>query len=146
MSGADPALLAGLRLLRARAWFEAHEALEDLWREHPEGQRREALQALIQHAVALEHLARGNALGAFNVWSRAKARAKKLPGELEGIDLAGWGAALERFYAEVDLAQRVRGQLEGGVAAGEAHIELPPLPPAATWPNPPLSEEIEAQL
>lgn len=146
MSDPDPRLLEGLRLLRAREWFEAHEALEDLWREQPEGDWRELLQALIQHAVALEHLKRGNALGTFKVWSRAKGKVQKLPAELNGIEIGPWSEALEAFYQEVDLAKRVQGQLEGGVAAGEEHIQLEPLPAEATWPIPQLAPELLAQL
>jgi len=142
----DPRLLEGLRLLRAREWFEAHEALEDLWREEPAGEWRDLLQTLIQHAVSLEHLKRGNALGTFKVWSRAKAKAAKLPEALNGIDLAGWGAALEAFYGEVDLAKRVQGQLEGGVAAGDEHIQLEPLPADERWPIPSLAPELDALL
>ncbi|MEZ6187146.1 MAG: DUF309 domain-containing protein [Planctomycetota bacterium] len=142
----DPRVLEGLRLLRARQWFDAHEELEAVWREEPAGEWREALQTLIQHAVALEHLKRGNALGTFKVWSRAKAKGAKLPAEVGGIALGAWAQALEAFYREVDLAQRVQGQLEGSVPAGDAPIELTPLPPEADWPLPRFSPDLEAQL
>src|SRR5690606_23946329 len=65
----DPRLLEGLRLLLARRWYDAHEALEGPWGELEPGPWREVLQGLIQQCVALEHLRRDNALGAFNVWS-----------------------------------------------------------------------------
>ena len=50
----------------ARDYFEAHEALEDPWREMERGEAwADVLQGLIQLAVALEHLKRDNSLGAF---------------------------------------------------------------------------------
>lgn len=148
MTERDPRFLTGVRQLVAREWFEAHESLEDLWRELEEapdaGERRAVLQGIIQHAVALEHLSRGNALGCFNVWSRAKAKLAKLEPWALGIGIGPWGEAIAAFYQEVDLANRVRQQLEGGVAAGEEHLDLPALPPAEAWPAPPLSAELAA--
>lgn len=145
---ADPRLEEGLRLLRARAWFDAHEAFEPVWHEREAGPEREALQAVIQLCVALEHLRRGNALGCFNVWSRAKAKLAPLAkldgwdGVVDGIGVEAWCAAMGPFFEEARLADRVKAQLEGGVAAGAEHLDasaFPPLPPAEGWPLPPLS-------
>ena len=147
----DPRLLEGLRLLCARRWYDAHEALEGPWGELEPGPWREVLQALIQHCVALEHLRRDNALGAFNVWSRARGKLKGAPEWVAGIGVGPWGAALERFYAEADLATRVQTQLEGGVAAEglgprEGRAALADLPAAETWPVPPLDDALRAAL
>jgi predicted metal-dependent hydrolase len=143
---ADPRLIAGLRRLLARKWFDAHESMEELWRETDESEveRRAALQGIIQHAVALEHLQRGNALGAFNVWSRAKGKLAKVDPWALGVGIGEWGEAIEAFYKQVNLADRVRQQLEGGIAAGEEHLDLPDLPALETWPIPPLSDDLAA--
>ena len=66
-------------LWNRRKFFEAHEALEDLWL-CVEGEEKEILQALIQLAVALEHDARGNAKGSAKVLASARARLARLPG------------------------------------------------------------------
>jgi hypothetical protein len=143
----DPRFLTGIELLRSRKWFDAHEALEDLWGETEPGAWREFLQGLIQHAVALEHLQRGNALGCFNVWSKARGKLKALDDWVAGVGVGPWSEVLVRFYTDdVGLADRVRQQLEGGVAAGEEHIDMGALPPLETWPQPPLSSELEARL
>lgn len=42
----------GLRLIREGAYWEAHEALEQIWKSAPAGPGREAIQALIQFAAA----------------------------------------------------------------------------------------------
>lgn len=146
----DPRILEGLRLLLARDYFEAHEALEDPWREMERGEAwADVLQGLIQLAVALEHLKRDNSLGAFNVWQKAKGKLRKAPEWAGGIGVGPWAAAVEAHMTRSGLAERVKFQLEGGVAAGEEHLQandLPPLPPAEEWPVPPLSEELAARL
>ena len=54
------------RLFDAGEYFEAHEVLEDLWRV-TEGPDRKFYQGLIQLAVVLHHVRRGNVVGARNV-------------------------------------------------------------------------------
>jgi uncharacterized protein len=143
----DPRFHAGLSLTLAREWYEAHEVLEELWREHPEGADRECLQGIIQQLVALTHLQRGNALGAFKVWNRARGKLSGV-GAWAGIELGAWCEALTGFYTgEANLSQRVTGQLEGGLPAeGTAHQEQLPLPPAQTWPVPALTPGLAARL
>lgn len=142
--------MEGLRLLLARDYFEAHEALEDPWREMERGEAwADVLQGLIQLAVALEHLKRDNWMGAFNVWQKAKAKLRKAPEWAAGIGVSAWSEAVGEHMTRSGLAERVKFQLEGGIAAGEEHIQassLPPLPPAEEWPVPSLSEELQARL
>src|SRR5690606_15027957 len=64
----------GLALARARAWFEAHEALEDAWRDERDPRRRELLRALVHACVSLEHRRRGNPTGADLQLAKARAR------------------------------------------------------------------------
>lgn len=124
----DPRWRRGRGLLARGEWFEAHEVLEDLWREHPPGPEREALQGLIQAAVALEHLRRGNPVGAAKVWGRAQARWEALESWPLGADLARWAEALVVFWRRVDLEAQVR--------AARAGLPGQPLPPPADWPLP----------
>ena len=53
----DPRFLEGVNHFNAGEFFEAHEVWEDLWMECPAAERR-FVQALIQAAVAVYHLAR----------------------------------------------------------------------------------------
>ncbi len=59
----DPRYLRGIDLFNRRAYFDAHEAWESLWREQ-EGPDRQFLKGLIQVAVCLHHFGRGNLRGA----------------------------------------------------------------------------------
>jgi hypothetical protein len=135
-------------LIQSRRWLEAHDALEALRGEAEEGSPlRSCLQALTQQLLALDHLGRGNALECFNVWSRARGTVKKLDDWVAGVGVGPWSEALMGFYtADVNLADRVKQQLEGGIAAGAEHIDMGPLPPLTTWPVPALTPELEARL
>ena len=52
----------GLRLIRAGAYFAAHEELEDEWRAAPTAER-DFLQGLVHVAVAWYQAGRGNRVG-----------------------------------------------------------------------------------
>lgn len=124
----DPRWRRGLALLRERAWFEAHEALEDCWRELPAGPEREAAQGVIQAAVALEHLRRGNAIGAEKVWVRAQARWARLASWPLEPELAGWARAVADFLEKVALPKQAEARRQGHPPA--------PLPLPSSWPVP----------
>ena len=65
-------LAYGLALLNEGSFFEAHEALEDAWRESPRGTPlRRHLQGMVQVAVAFHHQSRENLAGARSVLDRA---------------------------------------------------------------------------
>jgi hypothetical protein len=65
-------LQRGLVLFNSARFFEAHEALEDVWREAPRQSRlRRHLQGLVQLAVAFHHQSTGNRVGARSVLERA---------------------------------------------------------------------------
>jgi hypothetical protein len=52
----------GLELIRAGEYFEAHEELEDEWRDAP-AEERDFLQGLVHVSVAWLHAGRGNRPG-----------------------------------------------------------------------------------
>ena len=60
----------GIQLFNTGEFFEAHEVLEDVWREAPASEKQ-FLQGLIQVAVALHHHSQGNLVGARSVLERA---------------------------------------------------------------------------
>ena len=66
-------LEAGLELIRAGAYFEAHEELEDEWREAPP-EERDFLQGLVHVAVAWLHAGRGNRPGCERQLVKARRR------------------------------------------------------------------------
>jgi len=62
----------GLTLFNSGHFFDAHEALEDVWREAPRHSHlRRHLQGLVQLAVAFHHQSTGNRVGARSVLERA---------------------------------------------------------------------------
>jgi len=91
----------GIDLFNRSAFFECHEALEEIWTpEH--GPRRLFLQSIIHIAVAFYHVQRGNYLGAER---QLKKGLKKMAGylpECEGIDTA------ELYRAAAEALERVR--------------------------------------
>lgn len=63
---------AALGLFNQKMFFEAHEALEDLWRGvAASSPAKKHLQGLVQLAVAFHHESRGNWRGAKSVFDRA---------------------------------------------------------------------------
>ncbi|HAC81047.1 MAG: DUF309 domain-containing protein [Candidatus Binatia bacterium] len=118
-----------LDLIRSRQWFEAHESLEDLWRE-AEGKRRRHLQGLLHIVVSLEHLRRGNPRGCQGQWDKARQRLADVPPCFAGLEIPGWMDELEVFFRRLDLA-----------AAAEARLFTQPIPEIETWPIPALAQD-----
>jgi hypothetical protein len=89
----------GVRLYNAGRYWEAHEALEQVWRAAPEAERA-LWQGLIQAAAALLHQERGNAHGVRVVGDGALAKLAAPPPPGFPIDTARFAAALERCLRE----------------------------------------------
>jgi predicted metal-dependent hydrolase len=94
----------GLELIRAGAYFEAHEELEDEWREAP-APERDFLQGLVHVAVAWYHAGRDNRPGCERQLEKAARRLGPYRPSHRGVDV-------ESVLAQVAGAQR-------RVAAGE---------------------------
>jgi len=84
----------------AARFYDAHEALEDLWRQQ-EGPDKAFLQGLVQLAVALHHHSTGNREGARSVLERAAVNLAQAPDDVLGIamrplrqSVAQWQQAL----------------------------------------------------
>lgn len=105
----------GLVLFNTGRYFDAHEAWEEAWHQVT-GVRRDFYQGLIQCAVALEHVRRGNPHGALMVLARAKPRFAELTSPYMGIDWETLVQQLEAFLAPLRdlprerLAPRQHGQ------------------------------------
>jgi hypothetical protein len=90
----------GLALFNAGAFFECHETWETCWRGLELGPKRLFYQALIQCAVALAHLKRGNRRGGLTLRRRAQAKLAALPPVFMGIDLVRFAADMDSALAE----------------------------------------------
>ena len=98
----------GIELIREGAYFEAHEELEDEWREAPP-EERDFLQGLVHVAVAWHHAARGNRPGCERQLEKAARRLGPYAPRHRGLDVAA-------ILASVDEARRTvaEGSLELG--------------------------------
>ncbi|HSI97061.1 MAG TPA: DUF309 domain-containing protein [Gaiellaceae bacterium] len=76
----------GLDLIRAGAYFEAHEELEDEWRDAPQPER-DFLQGLVHVAVAWHHAARGNRPGCERQLEKAERRLEPYRPAHRGVDV-----------------------------------------------------------
>jgi predicted metal-dependent hydrolase len=94
-------LEAGLTLMRAERWFDAHEALEDEWREAP-APERDFLQGLVHVTVAWHHASRGNAPGASRQLTKAARRLGPYAPAHRGVDVARVLGQVEAAAARVD--------------------------------------------
>jgi predicted metal-dependent hydrolase len=91
----------GIELFNRAAFFDAHEALEDVWRSAPAADKK-FLQGLIQVAVALYHHGNGNSVGARSVLRRAFRNLSRYPENFGGINselllssISAWQRALD---------------------------------------------------
>jgi len=90
------AYFRGIQLFNEAEFFQAHEVLEDVWREAGQPERR-FLQGLIQVAVALHHHSQGNAVGARSLLARAARNLSGYPEAFGGLHLQELRAALEAW-------------------------------------------------
>ena len=81
-------LREGLELIRAGAYFDAHEELEDEWREAPVAER-DFLQGLVHVAVAWLHAERGNRNGCERQLVKAERRLGSYRPTHRGVDVDG---------------------------------------------------------
>jgi predicted metal-dependent hydrolase len=80
------ALRQGVEEFNRAYFFEAHETLEDLWRE-TSGPLRLFYQGLIQLAVGLYHLSNGNRRGALNLLGKGLDKLATFQPTCQGIDV-----------------------------------------------------------
>jgi uncharacterized protein len=89
----------GIELFDRGAWWEAHEALEDVWRaagrSTPAGR---FLQGLIQLAAAHHQRERGATAGARRLLRRALARLEEPAGVYLGVDAPALVAQSRAFF------------------------------------------------
>jgi predicted metal-dependent hydrolase len=97
--------LRGIHEFDQQAFFEAHETLEDVWRD-ASGRDKAFLQGLIQTAVAFHHFTQGNVIGAASLLAKSVQTLANYPDLFGGIDVAAllqsifqWQQALARGVA-----------------------------------------------
>lgn len=112
----------GLRLFNERYFFEAHEALEEVW--HRErGPSRLFLQGLIQICAGFHHFQNGNPRGAAELLLRGTDKIRQYPERYLSIDVG-------RLLREVD-ACRVRIERMRDGQEPEGAVPFPTIPLSA---------------
>jgi dTDP-4-amino-4,6-dideoxygalactose transaminase len=117
-------LQQGIALFNAGSFFDAHEVLEDVWRELS-GPEKDFLQAVIQVAVGLHHYSTGNLVGARSLLARSSRKLADYPAAYCGI--------------AVDLLRRSLDEWMPALADGAAPPPLTRLQPSAKI-APPVKE------
>lgn len=99
-----PAYLEGVRLFNAGLFYEAHEVLEEVWRERPKGSpERIFYQALIQIAAAYLHREKGRWRPALRQYERALEKLESLGnGTFLGLDLRDLKETLHTDFADAE--------------------------------------------
>ena len=69
-------LSSSLNLFNSQNWYEAHDALEDIWNEL-DGDERQIIQGILQISVSQFHLSKGNNNGAIILLGEGLGRIKK---------------------------------------------------------------------
>ena len=101
----------GIELIREGAFFEAHEELEDEWRDAPEPER-DFLQGLVHVAVAWYQAGRGNRPGCERQLEKAERRLGPYRPRHRGVDVANVLEGVAKARSLVDAGS----------------LELPPPP------------------
>jgi predicted metal-dependent hydrolase len=94
----------GIELMRAERWFDAHEALEDEWRDAP-GPERDFLQGLVHVTVAWHHASRGNRPGAERQLAKAARRLGPYAPAHRGVAVAAVLGQVDAAAARIDAGR-----------------------------------------
>jgi predicted metal-dependent hydrolase len=92
----------GLDLFNRGHFFDAHEVLEDVWREAPLRVSRRHLQGMVQLAVAFHHHSKGNHVGARSVLERAMRNISGADSSFPDLDLDRLRADLACWREHLD--------------------------------------------
>ncbi len=110
--------LAGIQLLNAGRYFEAHEELEEAWREE-KGKIRELYQGILEAAVTYLHITRGNYSGAVKVYGRSMRWLKDWPEQCRGVDVGQLRRDLAAAVFEVQrLGEARMSEFDRGLLKG----------------------------
>ena len=102
--GLDP-VQEGIRLFNEEYFFEAHEVLEEVWRQE-HGEPRLFLQGLIQICAAYHHFQNGNLVGAITLLQRGADKMRHYPPRYLGIDASGLIAHIDGNRGRIEAIQR----------------------------------------
>jgi predicted metal-dependent hydrolase len=110
-SSPSPTLHAAIRQFNAGAYFACHETLEELWRDES-GPLREFYQGVLQIAVGLNHLLRGNEAGAVALLARGSGKLRPFMSGCLGVDVAALLVGAEQVLRMLETQGLERTQAQ----------------------------------
>jgi len=113
-----PLYLGGIERFNCHDYFESHERWESLWKSEA-GPARSFYKGLIQAAVALHHLSRGNTRGAQKLLGKSERYLAPYRPYYLGLDVERFVAALRWWVCRTSAG-------EGPAPGGAPKIELGP--------------------
>lgn len=93
--------LHGIVLFNKADFFDAHEALEDIWRAAPP-ENKKFVQGMVQIAVAFHHYSTGNRIGMRSVLERAIKNLSEPSGNFGQIQLPSLLQSLGQWREALD--------------------------------------------
>jgi dTDP-4-amino-4,6-dideoxygalactose transaminase len=96
-----PKVEEGRCLFNQGRFYDAHEVLEDAWREAREPAKK-FLQGLIQIAVGLHHHTTGNVVGARSLLARGGAKLEQYPADYGNLHVGALRAAVEDWRTALE--------------------------------------------
>ncbi len=96
-----PRAREGILLLNEGCYFEAHEALEDAWRQET-APVRDLYRGLLQAAVVYLHASRARCAGAVKVYERCVRHLRPWAPLCQGVDVAQLLANLQALRGEIE--------------------------------------------
>jgi predicted metal-dependent hydrolase len=130
VAGIDAHFAEGVRLFNQGNFFEAHELWEHMWKK-AEGEEKTFYQGLIQAAVALCHVQRGNYAGALSIYLKSWPKLARFPAVWMGIELGQFRCELRRYFdARRTSSNACRGNFQ---PVGTGQIVSTAQPPVIRW-------------
>jgi len=104
-------VVEGLHLFNTQKFFEAHEALEEVWLK-AEGDEKIFLHGLIQVAAAFHHHSRGNPAGFRSLLEKGMRKLNRFGDEMEGVNLAALRQQVQPWRDHLARAPHSRPAVE----------------------------------
>jgi predicted metal-dependent hydrolase len=114
----DPRYLRGVEYFNGHAFFESHDAWEEVWLEET-GPAKAFFKGLIQAAVALYHLGNSNFGGARKLWTGCRRLLEPYRPRYLGLDV-------DRFLGEMSHCLEELNSAPAHGARPRLHRELVP--------------------
>lgn len=93
----------GIHLFNSQKFFEAHEALEEVWLK-AEGKEKTLLHGLIQIAAAFHHYSKGNSAGFRSLLEKGLGKLNQFGEVMEGVDLGSLRRQIQPWRNHLSVA------------------------------------------